>query len=66
VPSYMDRMTTNIDLYYSLNDKERGIVKAAAKAGDNPLTRHLLQLYFPKLSPQDTTNLLTELRAFTS
>jgi hypothetical protein len=56
-------MTSHIDLYHSLGEKERAIVRTAAKAGDGPLTRQVLRLYFPKLSPQEITKLLVHLRA---
>ena len=55
-------MTSHIDQYFSLNEVERGIVRAAAKSGDSPLTRQMLQLYFPKLSPVEITTLIRHLR----
>ena len=58
----MDCMPSNIDLYFALNENERNIVIIAAKAGDTPMTRQLLQLYFPKLAPQDIIALIKDLR----
>lgn len=55
-------MSAQIELYYSLGEKEREIVRAAAKAGDSPMTRQMLKLYFPKLAPEETTKLLVHLR----
>ena len=59
-------MSAQIELYYSLGEKEREIVRTAAKAGDSPMTHQVLQLYFPKLSPEETTKLLVHLRAISS
>jgi hypothetical protein len=59
-------MTTNLDLYFSLQENERNIVIIAAKAGDTPMTRQLLQLYFPELAPQDVTALIKDLRGVAS
>jgi hypothetical protein len=55
-------MPSNIDLYFALSEKEREIVKNAVKTGDSPMTRQMLQLYFPKLEPQKITDLIKELR----
>ena len=66
VSLYIDPMTKNIDLYFSLPENERNIVIIAAKAGDTPMTRQLLQLYFPKLAPQDVTALIKDLRGVAS
>ena len=59
-------MTKNIDLYFSLQENERNIVKSAAKTGDSPMTRQVLELYFPKLAPQDVTALIKDLRGVAS
>ena len=66
VSVYIDPMTQNIDLYFSLQENERNIVKSAAKTGDSPMTRQVLQLYFPKLAPQDIATLIKELRGVAS
>ena len=66
VSLYIDPMTTNLDLYFSLQENERKIVIIAAKAGDTPMTRQLLQLYFPKLAPQDVAALIKDLRGVAS
>jgi hypothetical protein len=57
-------MSSYLDRYFSLNDTERSIVRTAAMSGDSPLTRQMLQLYFPKLSPEEITALMGDLRAF--
>jgi hypothetical protein len=59
-------MPSHIDLYFALNEKEREIVRTAAKSGDNPMTRQVLQLYFPKLGPQDIAGLIKDLRGSAS
>ena len=66
VAVYIDPMTTNIDLYLSLQENERNIVKSSAKTGDSPMTRQVLQLYFHKLEPQDIATLIKELRGVAS
>ena len=63
---YMKRMSSNIDLYFALSEKEREIVKSAAKSGDSPMTRQVLQLYFPRLGPQDMSALMKDLRAISA
>ncbi len=56
-------MSLFMDRYLSLNKTERAIVRTAAMSGDSPLTRQMLQLYFPKLSPEEITTLMGDLRA---
>lgn len=55
-------MPSHIDQYFALSEKEREIVRTAAKAGDNPMTRQVLQLYFPKLNPTDIPVLIKHIR----
>jgi len=52
----------SLDQYFTLTDKERQIITSAAKTGDNPLTRQLLSLYFPKLSAEEIVTLMKDLR----
>ena len=55
-------MPSNLDLYFALNGNEREIVKSAARTGNSPMTRQMLQLYFPKLAPQDIIALIKDLQ----
>ena len=56
-------MISHLDQYFALSEKEREIVKTAAKSGDNPMTRQILQLYFPKVAPNDIVLLIKDLRS---
>ena len=53
----------NLDKFYSLTEKERQIVKSAVKSGDSAMTRQVLHLYFPTLTPEEIIQILPELRA---
>jgi hypothetical protein len=46
-------MGSNIEAFFNLSDQERSIIWTAAKAGSNPMTCSLFQLYFPRLSPDE-------------
>jgi hypothetical protein len=50
--AYTARMS-NLDQYYSLKELDRAIVTKACKAGDTPRSRQLVELYFPKIHPQE-------------
>jgi hypothetical protein len=43
---------SDLELYIKLNETERRIVRTAARMGDTPGSRTLLELYFPTLSPE--------------
>lgn len=53
-------MGANIEQFFNLNDYERGIVWRAAKAGNNPMTHSLFQLYFPQLSHEQIRILIRD------
>ena len=53
-------MTSHIEKFFNLNDYERNIIWKAARAGNNPMTGALFQLYFPQLSPDEIRNLIRD------
>jgi len=59
-------MNKHLESYMSLNETERQIVKTAILAGDSKLTRSVLLLYFPKLSPQEIAVFIRHLRTLSA
>jgi hypothetical protein len=43
---------SDLELYFRLNETERRIVQTAARMGDTPGSRSVLELYFPRLTPE--------------
>ena len=54
---------SNLELYFRLNETERGIVWTAARKGDTPLARAIFELYFPELTPERLQSLREEITA---
>ncbi len=58
-----DTLMIYLDEYLSLSEKERDIVKTAAKSGDSAMARQVLKLYFPKFSEDQIILLQRDLRS---
>jgi hypothetical protein len=58
--AYIPSMS-NLDQYYSLKEMDRAIVTRACKAGDSRRSRQMIELYFPKIHPQEVAAFIKQI-----